>query len=85
MNKITETKNIFRQQVKNWLHWLLVLMCHVLIFEPILSETHVLFVLFLVNYCSLNRADAAKHRQKQIAILQLLVKITSKLSASPEA
>ena len=27
MNKITETQNIFRQQVKNWLHWLLVLMC----------------------------------------------------------
>lgn len=27
MNKITETLNIFIQQLKGWLHWLMVLMC----------------------------------------------------------
>ena len=37
---------------------------NVLTFEPTLSETNVLFVLFLVNCCSLNHANAAKHKQK---------------------
>ena len=88
MNKIIETHSFFfdnnSRTEYNFLHSpSYVRYRYVLIFEPRLSETNVLFVLFLVNYCSLNRVNAAKHTQKELAILCLL--FISRLSVNSEA